>query len=63
MLLPWFETIFLQGKSADDEDKGVSGKAQLVLAMMCSYVKCGRAHDIYMEFYCLQIMLVDWMWI
>jgi len=38
---------FLQGKSADDVLKGVSGEGQLVLAMMSSFTKCGGAHDIF----------------
>ena len=36
-----------QGKSLDDEYKGVSGEGQLVLAMLCGFLEFGGAHNIY----------------
>ena len=38
---------FLQGKSVDDENKHINGEGQLVLAMLCSFVQAGGAHNIY----------------
>jgi len=38
---------FLQGKSHNDEGKSINGEGQLVLAMLCSFVKSGGVHDVY----------------
>ena len=43
----WIKILYCEGKSLDDEVKGVSGEGQLVLAMLCSFVCSGGVHDVY----------------